>query len=55
MPKKSEKSSFVTGYNTWSRRRTIDEAKILLDGLPGLRMSGWQSLFKERLLRNLIF
>ena len=34
MPKKSEKSSFVTGYNTWSRRRTIDEAKNIARWAP---------------------
>ena len=34
MPKKSEKSSFVTGYNTWSRRRTIDEAKNIARWSP---------------------
>jgi hypothetical protein len=26
MPKKTEKSSLIHGYNPWSRKRTIDEA-----------------------------
>ena len=34
MPKKTEKTSFVPGYNVWSRRRTIDEAKNIARWSP---------------------
>tara|TARA_Y100000593_G_C4075042_1_gene221044 strand:+ start:201 stop:533 length:333 start_codon:yes stop_codon:yes gene_type:complete len=34
MPKKSEKNPFVAGYNVWSRRRTIDEAKNIARWAP---------------------
>ena len=55
MPKKSEITSPSFGYDSWSRRRTIDEAKNIARWFPGLLMSGWQNLFKERLLKNLKF
>ena len=34
MPKKTERTSFVPGYNVWSRRRTIDEAKNIARWSP---------------------
>ena len=34
MPKKTEKSTLIQGYSTWSRRRTIDEAKNIARWSP---------------------
>ena len=38
MPKKTERTSFVPGYNVWSRRRTIDEAKNIARWSPWIAL-----------------
>ena len=36
MPKKTEKSKLIQGYNPWTRSRTLDEAKNIARWSPWL-------------------